>query len=84
MVAARQMLYYYLRTHTAYSLDEMAAFLRCCHATIIKGAELARKRLETSECFRSDLKRIESDLGFVNQAKIRLNGVVASAVSANW
>ena len=64
VVAARQMLYYYLRTHTAYSLDETAAFLRCCHATIIKGAELAKKRLETSEIFRSNLKYIESELGF--------------------
>lgn len=65
VVAARQMLYYYLRTHTAYSLEEIAAFLRCCQATIIKGTEMAKKRLETSESFRSDLKRIESDLGFI-------------------
>ena len=64
VVAARQMLYYYLRTHTVFSLPEISEALQCFHATVVRGAAMAKKRLEAEESFRSDLERIERALGY--------------------
>ena len=64
VVAARQMLYYYLRTHTTFTLPELSKALQCSHATIVVGAKMGGRRLESNDSFRSDLERIERALGF--------------------